>query len=90
MERPPCRCLLREDADQQPLYRVVAEYLAALPPERRVSGEAYDRRLAVCGACEHLLGGTCALCGCYADIRCAKRKLACADVPPRWRAEGDE
>lgn len=84
----PCRCLLREDADQQPLYRVVAEVVAALPEEQRLDGDAYAARLAACKACAHLLSGTCALCGCYVEVRCAKRRMACPDVPPRWTAEG--
>ncbi len=83
----PCRCLLREDADSRPLYRVVEDALAALPEEQRVPDAVYAERLDVCRQCDRLYSGTCALCGCYVELRCAKRRMACADTPPKWKAE---
>lgn len=80
--RVPCRCLL---ADNWPeLHRTVAEYVALLPEEQRVSGDIYQARLAVCGQCPHLRDGTCALCGCYVEARAAKKGQKCPDVPARW------
>ena len=87
MERRPCRCLLREDESQRPLYELIRETLAAMPDALRASEPTRERRLAACAACERLLGGTCALCGCYVELRAAKRGQRCADTPPRWTAE---
>ena len=82
-ERPPCRCLLAEANPD--LALTVREYVESLPPGIRVPEDVYRRRLDRCEQCPSLRGGTCALCGCYAEARAAKRGLRCPDVPPRWR-----
>ena len=80
--RKPCRCLLAESAPD--LALTVREYIDALPEEQKASPAEQRRRLALCLACEALRSGTCALCGCYAEARAAKRMQRCPDVPPRW------
>lgn len=89
-ERIPCRCLLRDDEDQQPLYQIVAEYVALLPQEQRADEVCYANRLARCAACENLRDGTCVLCGCYVEARAAKRRQRCPKVPPAWTQEKEE
>ncbi len=85
MSERPCRCLLRDDASQKPLYELVAEYVSLLAEDERVSQAEYEARLALCAECGKLRAGTCALCGCYAEMRAAKRRMSCPDVPPRWK-----
>jgi len=87
-EQKPCRCLLMASG-QEDMARLVAEYIATLPEESRVSDEIYRARLALCEGCEALHSGTCARCGCYVEARAAKRSLSCPDAPPRWTAEKD-
>ncbi len=87
-ENKPCRCLLMASG-QEDMARLVAEYIATLPEESRVSDDVYRARLALCEGCEALLNGTCARCGCYVEARAAKRGLSCPDTPPRWQAEKD-
>lgn len=82
--RKPCRCLLSEDESQRPLYEIVRDYLDTMDADARVDTAVYMERLAVCRRCERLSGGTCALCGCYVEIRAAKRGMRCPDVPDRW------
>ncbi len=85
MIRPCTRCLLTPGQDGA-LYETVQAYLAALPAHRKAPEADYRRRLAQCSGCPHLRQGLCALCGCYVQVRCAKRALSCPDVPPRWAA----
>ncbi|MBP3453851.1 MAG: hypothetical protein J6M20_09050 [Clostridia bacterium] len=85
-EQRPCRCLLMASG-QEDMARLVAEYIATLPEESRVSDESYHARLALCESCEALHSGTCARCGCYVEARAAKRSLSCPATPPVWVAE---
>lgn len=85
-EQRPCRCLLMASG-QEDMARLVAEYIATLPEESRVSDESYRARLTLCEGCEALHSGTCARCGCYVEARAAKRSLSCPATPPVWEAE---
>lgn len=85
MNRPICkRCLLRElDGEYfQSIYR----YIENLPKEQKASGEEYARRLALCRTCDDLQNGMCVQCGCFAEVRAAKRKLGCP--LEKWKEEG--
>lgn len=85
MQRPPCRkCLLSDDADRK-AYETVADYIASLPPQRKVDDAVYQSRLLICRSCEHLHNALCVKCGCYVEVRCIKSRLTCADTPPRWQ-----
>lgn len=79
-----CRCLLAEMEDGRPLYEIIREYLASLPPEALADAPVYAERLEICRACARLRNGTCALCGCYVEERAAKRNQRCPDVPGKW------
>lgn len=83
-DRPCPRCLLSEMPGAEALAALNRQWIEALPPERRADEAAYRARLAACRACEHLSGGSCALCGCYVEYRAAQRERACPDVPGRW------
>ena len=86
--RPFCRrCLLEDMPSEAELLRSVQELIDLLPEESRVSAQMRSKRLAACRVCDHLNGGTCALCGCFVELRTAKAHMACPDVPPRWQAE---
>ena len=62
----------------------VRELVALLPEHVRADDEVTRRRLETCRQCDHLNGGMCALCGCYVQLRAAKARLNCPDVPGRW------
>ena len=83
---PPCRrCLLDEVPDGADIAARIRRLIDALPEGKRVDKETTNRRLDVCRQCDHLFGGTCALCGCYVEMRAAGKNASCPDVPDRWR-----
>ncbi len=84
MNTPSCkRCLLRELDGEY--FKSIYQYIASLPEEQRSSSDEYARRLKICRACGDLHNGMCAQCGCFAEVRAAKRRLACP--MGRWGQE---
>lgn len=85
MSKPFCRrCLLEDMPDQAALARSIQELIDLLPDALRAEESLRQSRLTACRACEHLTDGMCALCGCYVELRAAKAKMTCPDVPGRW------
>ena len=85
MSKPFCRrCLLEDMPSQAELVRSIQELIALLPEENRAADAQRLRRLNICRHCDHLLSGMCALCGCYVELRAAKKRMICPDVPDRW------
>ena len=80
----PCRCLIAEMPDEKALARVIRERTAQIPEAERCPPDLYRQRLDVCRACGKLNRGTCALCGCYVEIRAARGRMRCPDMPPGW------
>lgn len=78
------RCLLEDMEDERPAYRLIGEWLDALPPERRADEGARRARLNVCARCDELANGLCALCGCYVELRAAMRDAVCPCAPAKW------
>jgi len=76
--------LLEETQGGQSLYNLIRQRIALLPEEERASGAEYERRLKLCRECDQLNRGTCAQCGCYVEIRAAKRALHCPHSNPKW------
>lgn len=84
MERKPCfKCLLQQ-ANENELYEIIQQRIRALPAAQKAAPEEYSRRLALCGGCGELLSGTCRKCGCYVELRAAKRSAVCPHENPRW------
>lgn len=79
-----CRKCLFEDIDPQGIYREIHEMIAALPEERRTEETEYRRRLAICSKCEMLGEGTCGVCGCFVELRAAKRDMHCPGEQHYW------
>lgn len=80
------RCLLRDMAAEAPLYEVIRQTVDAIDADHRADLVTYRARLDTCGACGHLYGGMCVLCGCYVEVRAAWRVRRCPNAPPRWEA----
>lgn len=78
------RCLIGDIPDQASLAELIRERIALLPEAQRADEALMVSRLDACRACDHLNSGTCALCGCYVELRAAKRHMRCPDVPARW------
>ncbi len=82
--RRPCRCLLADVPGEAEMARIIAERVAAMPEDLRADEAKRKERLEECKACAHLRNGTCALCGCYVELRTAKKNQHCPSVPPKW------
>ena len=81
------RCLLEDMHDEQALYAVIQERICLMANEERAEPAQYRQRLAICRACDQLQSGTCAQCGCYVEIRAARRAMQCAHITPKWGVE---
>lgn len=70
------RCLLEELDPAR--YREDIERLLQLMDRKEKTPDAeYRRRLSVCMECEYLSQGTCNACGCYVELRAAKKNGRC-------------
>lgn len=86
MNWPICkRCLLNELDGEY--FKSIYQYITNLPEEQKASRESYDRRLALCRACAHLQNGMCAQCGCFVEVRAAKKHMSCPI--DRWKKEDE-
>lgn len=77
------RCLLQDMTDGE-YYRTVSEYVNSLDDAVRTPPQEYEARLASCRQCGQLVNGMCALCGCFVEVRAAKRQNRCARDSRVW------
>ena len=78
------RCLLFQVPDMAELARVIQERIDLLPEDEKAAEQVMQDRLSLCKMCDHLNDGTCGLCGCYVELRAAKRHMHCPCVPKKW------
>lgn len=84
MTEPRCkRCLLHELDGEY--FKSIYQYIESLPEEQKAGPEEYAGRLRLCRECPELKNGMCAQCGCFAEVRAAKKRLACP--MGRWPEE---
>ena len=88
--RPCRRCLMAEVPGEEALAEIIRQRIEQMPEEIRASDGEMSHRLEICKKCDHLMNGTCVLCGCYAELRAARAHMKCPDVPARWQAEVKE
>ena len=86
MEKKPfCRrCLLEDMPDEAALIQNIRELIELLPAEKRAAEDVRLERLALCRQCDRLQNGMCVLCGCYVELRAAKKHMQCPAVPGKW------
>ena len=77
------RCLLYELVDGDD-FKGIYEYIEGLPEEIKADSATYDRRIALCRACDSLVNGMCRLCGCFVETRAAKKVSRCAAPQEKW------
>ncbi len=78
------RCLLEDMADEQALFGLIQSRIKLLSESEKAPEETYRYRLARCQACGELHRGTCVQCGCYVELRAAKRGMRCPHADPKW------
>ena len=77
------RCLLHE-TNQKELLKSIHEYIDSLSEAIRTPDKLYEKRLAICKACDNLVNGMCKLCGCFVEVRAAKLANYCAEDKGIW------
>ncbi len=70
--------------DDGEYYRTVQEYISNLPEEMKISSDFYEKRLHYCQNCDNMVNGMCRLCGCFVEVRAAKKMSHCALNPALW------
>lgn len=84
MSRPFCKKCFFEELDHKGIYKEISEMIAALPEEKRCGESEYRRRLDICGRCGSLGEGTCGKCGCFVELRAAKKDMHCPHEKHFW------
>jgi len=84
MDKRDCRRCLLSEINEEEFFKTVAEYIESLSPETRTPQELYEKRLAICKTCDNLINGMCKLCGCYVEVRAAKKLSYCAHDKAIW------
>lgn len=82
--RPCRRCLIQDLPRGAELRKIIEERLQSIPEEEKTGSETYTARLAACRGCGELREGTCGACGCYVELRAARRAKDCP--LKKWRA----
>lgn len=77
------KCLLAE-IDVDGVYASIAELLKLMPPEKKASDDIYENRLELCRKCDFLNEGTCGKCGCFVELRAAKKDMHCPHENHFW------
>lgn len=77
------KCLLTNMPDDS-LQEKIRKTIEAIDGNLRTEPEEYERRLKQCKECEKLLDGMCRVCGCFVEVRAAKKKSYCPGIVPRW------
>jgi hypothetical protein len=86
MGEPLCRrCLLKDMTDSE-YYESVYAYIESLTEDVKTPEDEYQRRIDLCSACAHLVNAMCDQCGCFVEVRAAKRNNSCAMSREIWAA----
>ncbi|GKX68376.1 DUF6171 family protein [Inconstantimicrobium mannanitabidum] len=79
-----CRkCLLSESNIKQ-YYENIVEYIKVMPIDIKADDETYKHRLSICKQCNHLINGMCGKCGCFVELRAAKKINYCPSEDELW------
>ena len=83
-QKKPCRKCLIADMNPDEILNGIAEYIRAVPADKRVDEETYQKRLSVCKSCAELSNGMCAKCACFVELRALKPHMYCASEKKLW------
>jgi hypothetical protein len=70
------RCLL-QDYDEEAYVSKLLRVIRMMRPSEKAKEEVAAERLAVCRECDRLEMGTCLACGCYVELRAARKDGRC-------------
>lgn len=77
------KCLLSELSKEE-YFKNIYAYIESLPSEQKVDDKEYQHRLSLCKGCEHLINGMCKICGCFVEVRAAKKISHCPSLECFW------
>ena len=83
MTQPPCKKCLLSEIDGSEVFEKIRNMIALLPEREKADDKEYSHRLELCKECDALNAGTCMECGCYVELRAAKKDGSCPIK--RWR-----
>lgn len=75
--KKPCRLCLLKDINPQEYEAKIKRILDHMEKNEKASDEVYEKRLKACTECHYLKDGFCGACGCYVELRCAKKTSTC-------------
>ena len=77
------KCLLR-DIDKNEYFKTLKQAIDAIAADERTEEAVYEERLGLCSECEKLIEGMCAVCGCFVELRAAKKSVYFPAVNAKW------
>lgn len=84
MNQRICKKCLLKDLSQEEYFKNVYEYLEQMDEELKAEEGEYQRRLSVCQTCDQLVNGMCRVCGCFVELRAAKKEQYCPSPKHYW------
>lgn len=84
-DRKFCRRCLLEECDEAEILEKIQKLLAMMPDAQKAPEAEYRRRLQICKSCDSLINAQCMKCGCYVELRAAKRKERCPHEKKYWQ-----
>jgi len=75
--KKPCRLCLLKDINPKEYEAKIKRILDHMDPKEKALDEMYEKRLKACTECHYLKDGFCGACGCYVELRCAKKTSTC-------------
>lgn len=76
-DRKKCKICLIRDIDPEKYINEIKRLIDHLPLSEKSSAGEYEARLDKCSECSYLKDGFCMACGCYVELRAAKRNGNC-------------
>ncbi|MGN0436084.1 MAG: DUF6171 family protein [Wujia sp.] len=84
MSRTFCKRCFFAEIDRDGIYKEISRIISDMPEEKRTEEAEYQRRLDICEKCDSLGEGTCGKCGCFVELRAAKKDMHCPSEKHFW------
>lgn len=75
--KKPCRLCLLRDIDPKEYEAKIGRIINLMDKSEKATEDIYEHRLEVCRTCSYLKDAFCGACGCYVELRCAKKDARC-------------
>lgn len=69
------KCFLGVQAENY--TQMIEKCMSMISPRDRTPEAQFAQRIAVCEECKDFVTATCQVCGCYVEIRAAKKNVHC-------------